>query len=298
MKTNPLHSFVTLGCIAILHASFITSPHLRADDARKGAPESEERKPKAKKKSSEKRNSESSDQADLRKKLDETARELTKVRESLHEAHKELGAKAELISTLESKLSSVTAQLEKSQSELKKALATTSGGDAKLQREFEAEKKKVGMLEAELKSVRKMTEEAVAEAKAAAKKVETTSKPLAPKEKPSKTAGQTTRNPSDIAPVVFDKASAVNYPERDRVLAEISAALRKSPNSKFVLTGYADDSPYRQTNEDVSNNRAGFLAAYLVINGIPEDRLVTKGRGNSSSVKGIPNRRVEIEQIR
>jgi len=228
---------------------------------------------------------------ELRESLEKSRAELERTRESLHEAHKELGSKAETISTLEAKLSSVTAQLEKAREELKKS-GPAADTLAKQERQLEAGRKKVAELQAEIKALEKKATTAIAAAKDSAK-AKQPSKAMASKAEVPKKTPASSKTPV-IEPISYDLASAVNYPERDRALKEVAEALKKSPKAKVEIIGHADDSSYAETNEDVSNNRAKFLAAYFVINGIPEERILVKGLGNTEPLKGQANRRVEI----
>lgn len=262
-----------------------------APDSGKKRTEKNEESAKSAKRAKGKSREESKAQKELREALEKTRVELEKTRESLHEAHKELGAKAETISTLEAKLSSVTAQLEKTREELKKS---NSAADtiAKQERQLEAGRKMVADLQAEIKAVEKKAASAIAAARDSAR-VKQPSKAIASREEPGKKSTATSKTPV-ISPITYDHASAVNYAERDRVLGDITEALKKFPNARITITGHADDSNYTQTNNDVSTNRAKFLAAYLVIMGIPEEKISIKGMGNSKPIKGQANRRAEI----
>ena len=100
----------------------------------------------------------------------------------------------------------------------------------------------------------------------------------------------------EIEPIVYGRRSAVNYSERERVLSELIEVQSKSATAKFRIIGHADDFPHETTNQEVSWNRARFLAAFLKNNGIEPARLYIESKG--SSVKptdgSTTNRRVEI----
>ena len=100
--------------------------------------------------------------------------------------------------------------------------------------------------------------------------------------------------PPRIAPVYYKKRWAVNYRERERVLVDVKELLEEQPKTKISLVGHADDSIYDQANHDVSLNRARFLADFLVIKGVPQNSLTSKGVGNTQKPKIGPNRRVDI----
>ena len=100
---------------------------------------------------------------------------------------------------------------------------------------------------------------------------------------------------STVAPVYYDLNSAVNYKERDRVLRQVRDILKKSPKAAIQITGYADDTPYRETNNDVGANRAKFLLKYLCLNGVPEKQLSSRGIGSPKQGRGDGNRRAVIQ---
>lgn len=289
MKAKPLSKLVH-GLICALVVLTYVWTGARAADAPKEKTEEKATRPKDGK--GEKRR-ESAALKDLREELEKTRHELEKARESLHDAHKELGSKAESISSLEAKLSSLTSQLEKAREELKKSTAA-AGTIEKQTRQLEAGRKQLAGLQKDIKVM-----EAKAAALAAAKKPSQEKKPS----KSDDPRPETTRKETapakvpTIDPILYEAASAVNYPERDRALAEVAEALKKFPNAKVEITGHADDSIHAQTNQDVSDNRAKFLASYFEIQGIPGDRIVTRGLGDTKPIKGKPNRRVEISII-
>lgn len=110
-----------------------------------------------------------------------------------------------------------------------------------------------------------------------------------PKGTPAPAAG------SAVATVIYDKGSGANLKGRDEALEKVRAALKQNPGAKFSITGHADDTPYPVANQEISENRAKFLASYLRTNGIPKDRVESRGVGNTQAVKGQPNRRAVIE---
>ncbi|MDF1813246.1 MAG: OmpA family protein [Verrucomicrobiales bacterium] len=105
----------------------------------------------------------------------------------------------------------------------------------------------------------------------------------------------TAKATAGIAPIIFPPKSAVNYPERDRVLREVLALVKKNPAIRITITGYADEFKFEQTNLDVSQNRAGYLASWLRNNGVPREVIVSAtGVGSKSPASTLPNRRVEF----
>lgn len=316
MKTLPSSKPLPLAAFASLLAlSVLAVPDGQAADSPKKKPDSpaaaDSARPK-KPEASKKGRAESPGERELKKELDQ-------VRDSLHEAQKELAAKAEEIASLESKLAKATADLKK---------AEAAGADlAKRDRERDADlREKVVAMQNQLKVVQKEAAEAIAKAKAkadASPKVSvvvssggavvataSASSDAKPKEPakpqatapakpqaaaPAKPAAAPAKVPV-IDPVPYDRLSAVNYQERDRALAQVRAALKQHPDAKISITGHADDSRYAEANQEISENRANFLASHFSVNGIPRDRIEAKGLGNSRPVKGEDgNRRVEIQ---
>lgn len=102
-----------------------------------------------------------------------------------------------------------------------------------------------------------------------------------------------------LDPIYFSYRTAVNYPERQRILSKLISLQNQSNETKFKLVGHADDYYHAETNQDVSENRAKFLANFLQANGIDADRLIAEGRGNTQPTNdpNRPNRRVEIHVI-
>ena len=98
-----------------------------------------------------------------------------------------------------------------------------------------------------------------------------------------------------IAPIIYSPRSAVNYPERDRVLREVLVLVKRNPSVRIQLTGYADEFKFEQTNLDVSRNRATYLAAWLRNNGVPK-KVITgaTGVGSKGPATCLPKRRVDL----
>ena len=78
-------------------------------------------------------------------------------------------------------------------------------------------------------------------------------------------------------------------------------ALRQLPESKLVITGYTDSAGPADVNQSLSEQRARKIVAdFMVVRGIPADRIVALGRGpadpiadNSTPEGRQRNRRIE-----
>ena len=84
-------------------------------------------------------------------------------------------------------------------------------------------------------------------------------------------------------------------------IADISRYLDKVEKSKCEVIGYTDNEGRRRTNMRLGQERADFAKAYLVQNGIPEDRIKTDSKGPSDPIASndteegkAKNRRTEI----
>lgn len=137
------------------------------------------------------------------------------------------------------------------------------------------------------------------------KKPETAKKPAEPEKKPEVAKKPESAKPtptkapaavnSVVATVIYEKGSGANLRGRDEALQKVRVALKQNPGAKFIITGHADDSRYPEANQEISENRANFLASHLRTNGIPKDRVESRGVGNTQGVKDQPNRRAVIE---
>lgn len=106
-------------------------------------------------------------------------------------------------------------------------------------------------------------------------------------------------------PVVFeidyDAKSAVNYEGREKALEWVRQQLAANPSGSFEVLGWANDSPYAEVNVTIATNRAKYLADYLTLSGIPEDRIVSVKAGEGecgprariASLPGTPSKEGE-----
>lgn len=79
------------------------------------------------------------------------------------------------------------------------------------------------------------------------------------------------------------------------------ALIQSHPNANFEIAGHTDSKGSDSYNADLSNRRAGNVAAYLVSKGVAADRMKSKGYGESQPVADngtetgrAANRRVEL----
>ncbi|OGU42296.1 MAG: hypothetical protein A2X61_05970 [Ignavibacteria bacterium GWB2_35_12] len=88
-----------------------------------------------------------------------------------------------------------------------------------------------------------------------------------------------------------------SYPELNRIIK----FLNDNPTIKIQINGHTDNIGKDKSNKLLSQNRAGAVAEYLTTNGVPYNRLITKGFGDSKPVADNnteegrhQNRRVEF----
>lgn len=282
MKTRPPHPLsllAVLTTVAIsLHCPAVADEASRKPDARK-----------------------------LRAQLIETQKELEHNRASLHEAHKELARKAEAISTLESRADSLAKQLAtraRTEADEKKEQTRNTDALKAAAAEISVLKERLAQVEGEARvlaqksaaEIRRKTLEVAALQSALDRVQSQAAAALAASRKNTPDSKKPTAPPK-IAPLLYGARSAAPPDDWQRVLREARAVLKQYPKATLTLTGHADDAPYAETNRDISQNRARFLADHLVSAGIPQDRLETKGLGHTRAAKGSPasNRRVDIE---
>lgn len=97
------------------------------------------------------------------------------------------------------------------------------------------------------------------------------------------------------------EASIVLDAQQRQKIARIANYLDKVEDAKCLVTGHSDNVGSRATNIRLGQERADFAKAYLIQNGIPEDRIVTNSKGpdepissNNNDEGKAKNRRVEI----
>lgn len=87
-------------------------------------------------------------------------------------------------------------------------------------------------------------------------------------------------------------------------LKELLSYLNSNPSMKIRVNGHTDSVGSKKSNLTLSNNRAKFIAKYITMAGINNDRIEWKGFGdekpiadNESEDGRSQNRRVEFEII-
>lgn len=102
--------------------------------------------------------------------------------------------------------------------------------------------------------------------------------------------------------ILFETGKADLKPESRPVLKEIASTMEKYPDLKILIEGHTDNVGSAASNLTLSDNRAAAVKAVLVTDfGIAEDRMTTKGLGdtkpsvpNTTPAGRAQNRRVEI----
>jgi outer membrane protein OmpA-like peptidoglycan-associated protein len=103
------------------------------------------------------------------------------------------------------------------------------------------------------------------------------------------------------AEVLFDTGRFELKPAATGTLEALAALLAKHPTSTLAIEGHTDSVGSAQSNQLLSENRAGAVRQWLVAHGIPASRITTKGFGSTAPVASNEtadgrqkNRRVEV----
>ena len=96
--------------------------------------------------------------------------------------------------------------------------------------------------------------------------------------------------------IFYEQNSAVNYEGREKILQFVKRTLEDAPDARFSVLAWANDSSYRETDEDIAGNRARFLVDYLKIRGIPEEVFSTV-RGEVSGKTGRNGRLARVRGV-
>ncbi|MEJ2363279.1 MAG: OmpA family protein, partial [Deltaproteobacteria bacterium] len=106
------------------------------------------------------------------------------------------------------------------------------------------------------------------------------------------------------ATMLFDSNSSYLKKEADPLLDEVVSILKKNPQIKVEIQGYADNTGTAHYNQWLSERRAKRVMDYLVSKGINPERLQAKGYGSSRPVASnateegrAQNRRVELKRM-
>lgn len=128
---------------------------------------------------------------------------------------------------------------------------------------------------------------------------------------PEKTALNTTKKQSidqEMAQYVRDLEFGFGQPQiKPRTYTQLRAIvvlLKKYPQTHLLITGYTDDIGDAQKNKQLSLDRATFVKAYFVKQGVAASRLQVTGKGDSNPIANNQtaegrgkNRRVDIKVI-
>lgn len=150
-------------------------------------------------------------------------------------------------------------------------------------------------------------EEKIADAAPKPKKIaqkKEVKKTVAPLEAPEEIVEELTKEtyakytPKNIA---FDRAKSNILKESFQELDDLAAFLKRNPTLHLTIEGHTDNVGNKIKNQELSQKRAYAVAAYLVKQAIPADRIDAKGYGGSRPIvdtkdgKYHPqNRRVEF----
>ena len=103
--------------------------------------------------------------------------------------------------------------------------------------------------------------------------------------------------------MTFDFNKATLRPDADAVLQQVAAALQADPATSVEIGGHTDNVGTKTYNEQLSQERADAVKAWLVAHGVGASRLTTKGYGdsmpvvrNTSDANRARNRRVELKK--
>jgi OOP family OmpA-OmpF porin len=106
------------------------------------------------------------------------------------------------------------------------------------------------------------------------------------------------------ATMLFDSNSSYLKKKADPLLDEVVTILKKNPQIKVEIQGYADNTGTAQYNQWLSERRAKRVMDYLVSKGINPERLQAKGYGSTRPVASnateegrAQNRRVELRRM-
>ncbi|MEJ2428528.1 MAG: OmpA family protein [Deltaproteobacteria bacterium] len=106
------------------------------------------------------------------------------------------------------------------------------------------------------------------------------------------------------ATMLFDSNSSYLKKEADPLLDEVVSILKKNPQIKVEIQGYADNTGTAHYNQWLSERRAKRVMDYLVSKGINPERLQAKGYGSTRPVASnateegrAQNRRVELKRM-
>ncbi len=94
--------------------------------------------------------------------------------------------------------------------------------------------------------------------------------------------------------VYFPERSATLDTDAKKVIALASERAREQPAATVSVIGYTDSAGSAPADVLLSRQRAQTVADALVADGVPANRLVRSGRGQTGANPGLASRRVEI----
>jgi len=104
--------------------------------------------------------------------------------------------------------------------------------------------------------------------------------------------------------VLFARNSSDIGASDERILDSAVYTLKRHPSLRIYVKGYSDSRGRPTINQKLSQERAATVAAYLLRQGVPLDRLVVLGMGsthpianNATAAGRAKNRRVELEPL-
>lgn len=113
-----------------------------------------------------------------------------------------------------------------------------------------------------------------------------------------------TDKPLVLKGIVFETGKWDIKPESEGTLREVLQSLEANPGVRVEISGHTDNVGNDQNNQVLSLNRANSVKQWLVDNGIPTDRMETKGYGETvpAATNDTPegrqqNRRIEMRKI-
>ncbi|MFI5221171.1 MAG: OmpA family protein, partial [Bacteroidia bacterium] len=99
----------------------------------------------------------------------------------------------------------------------------------------------------------------------------------------------------------FEVASVELSNEVTSAFADVGEFFTKNKIDSVIIVGHSDSTGIEDSNMVLSLNRAGHVKQLLIITGIPEDKIKTRGKGSklpvqtNATLEGrMLNRRVEI----
>lgn len=107
--------------------------------------------------------------------------------------------------------------------------------------------------------------------------------------------------PLTLTDVMFDFNKAQVKPEFAAPLADLAAALKENEQARLVVEGHTDGRGSTKYNRRLSEQRAVAVKTFMIKQGVPKERIVARGKGESKPIASnsteegrAKNRRVEL----